>query len=300
VIAHRGDPMHGPENTLEAAMLAWKAGAEAWELDVHLTRDKVAVVFHDDTLTRTTDVANRYSGDPRGQDGFRVADFDWREIASLDAGSWFVSQPAAERSAAAFGTLETLDESSKSNYRSGRVGILKLVDALSLTADCDWLVNVEIKSFPSQPEGILETVLQAIALTGTANRVLLSSFDHREISRIPNVVPLDRQALLEIPRGILVATPLHRPHAYLTEIVCVQTFHASAECLGSESVGYRRRRTAEALWSDSIAELRSRDIPILVYTVNDVQPGGLADHFAELGVSGLFTDNPIGMRSHFV
>jgi glycerophosphoryl diester phosphodiesterase len=300
VIAHRGDSMHGPENTLEAAMLGWKAGAEAWELDVQLTRDKVAVVFHDDTLTRTTDVAHRYTGDPRGQDGFRVADFDWCEIASLDAGSWFIAEGKAERSAAAFGTLEKLDGSRKTHYRSGRIGVPRLIDALSLTADRDWLVNVEIKSFPSQPEGILETVLQAIAMTGTANRVLLSSFDHREISRIPSLVPPGRPALLEIPRGILVSNPLYRPDAYLKEIVRVQTFHVSAECLGSESVGYRRRRTAEALWSDRIAQLRSREIPILVYTVNDVQPGGLADHFAELGVSGLFTDNPVGMRSLFV
>jgi glycerophosphoryl diester phosphodiesterase len=105
--------------------------------------------------------------------------------------------------------------------------------------------------------------------------------------------------LLDIPRGILVATPLFRPHAYLTEIVAAQTFHASAQCLGSESIGYHHRRTAEALWSDGMAELRSRGIPVLVYTVNDHQPGGLADHLAELGVAGLFTDDPVGMRAHF-
>jgi len=45
--------------------------------------------------------------------------------------------------------------------------------------------------------------------------------------------------------------------------------------------------------------LRSREVPILVYTVNDHQPGGLADHLAELEVDGLFTDDPVGMRSHF-
>ncbi len=168
-----------------------------------------------------------------------------------------------------------------------------------LTADRDWLVNVEIKSFPGNPPGLVAAVLDAITQTGTASRVLLSSFDHRDIARIPCLIPPARHALLNIPRGILVATPLFRPHAYLAEIVGAQTFHASARCLGSESIGYRHRRTAEALWSDGIAELRSRGIPILVYTVNDHQPGGLADHFAELGVAGLFTDDPVGMRSHF-
>lgn len=299
MIAHRGDSLHAPENTLEAALMGWEAGSEAWELDVQLTRDGVAVVFHDDNLCRTTDVADRFGGDPRGRDGFCLTDFDWCEIASLDAGSWFVAEAAGERSAAAFGTLKDLDESRGSHYRSGRVRVPRLVDALALTADRDWLVNVEIKSFPGGRPGIVEAVLDAIVTTNTANRVLLSSFDHRDIGRIPRLIPQARATLLDIPRGILVATPLFRPHAYLAEVVDAQTFHMSANCLGSESVGYRQRRTAESLWSDGIDELRSREIPILVYTVNDHQPGGLADHLGELGVTGLFTDDPLGMRSHF-
>ena len=280
-------------------MLGWEAGAEAWEIDVQLTRDGVAVVFHDETLSRTTDVADRFGGDPRARDGFRLIDFDCREIDSLDAGSWFVADATGERTAAAFGTLQKLDESRRSHYRSGQVRVPTLVDALTLTAERDWLVNVEIKSFPGNPPGIVEAVLDAILRTDTAGRVLLSSFDHHAIARLPCVIPPARQALLDIPRGILVATPLFRPYAYLAQVVAAQTFHASARYLGSESIGYRQRRTAEALWSDGIAELRSREVPILVYTVNDHQPGGLADHFAELGVTGLFTDDPIGMRSHF-
>jgi glycerophosphoryl diester phosphodiesterase len=299
VVAHRGDSIHAPENTLEAAMLGWRTGAEAWELDVQLTRDGIPVVFHDESLTRTTDVAKRFKGDPRARDGFRLADFDWCEIASLDAGSWFVADESAERSAAAFGTLEHLDVSDRSHFESGRVRIPRLVDALALTADHDWLVNVEIKSFPDHPPAFVEAVLDAIASTDTGNRVLLSSFDHRDIGRIPSLIPAARSALLEIPRGILVATPLFRPHAYLTEIVAAQTYHVSARCLGSESVGYRQRRTARALWGDVIWELKSLEVPVLVYTVNDHQPGGLADHLAELGVTGLFTDDPRGMRVHF-
>jgi glycerophosphoryl diester phosphodiesterase len=298
VLAHRGDSFHAPENTLEAAVLAWEAGAEAWELDVQLTRDRVAVVFHDEALSRTTDVAERYHGDPRSRDGFRLADFDWSEIAALDAGSWFVADAAAERSAAAFGTLEKLDGRG-ARYRSGRVLVPTLDDALMLTAERDWLVNIEIKSFPGNPPGIVEAVLEAIMRTGTASRVLVSSFDHRDIARIPCLGPPARQDLLDIPRGILVATPLFRPHIYLTEVVGAQTLHVSAACLGSQSIDYSRRKSAAALNGDGMAELRERGIPLLVYTVNDHQPGGLADHLWELGVAGLFTDDPLGMRAHF-
>src|SRR5205823_2423087 len=82
--------------TLEAARLGWEAGAEAWELDVRLTRDGVPIVCHDDALLRTTDVARRFAGDPRAAARFLVADFDLDEIQALDAGGWFLD-PATGR-----------------------------------------------------------------------------------------------------------------------------------------------------------------------------------------------------------
>ena len=153
VIAHRGDSAHAPENTLEAARLGWEAGAEAWELDVQLTRDGVAVVIHDESLVRTTDVEARHPGDPRGRAGYRVIDFDWSEIRELDAGSWFVSELGGRRSAQEFGTLAGLDVDRRRFYRSGDIRIPTLEEALALTVELDWLVNVEIKSFPEQSAG---------------------------------------------------------------------------------------------------------------------------------------------------
>jgi glycerophosphoryl diester phosphodiesterase len=57
VIAHRGASAYAPENTLAAFELAVQQGADAFELDVRLTRDGAAVVIHDDKLDRTTDLA---------------------------------------------------------------------------------------------------------------------------------------------------------------------------------------------------------------------------------------------------
>lgn len=69
--AHRG--LHGAgasENSLEAFEAACRAGFGV-ELDVQLSRDGVAVVFHDDTLFRMT-------GDAR-----RVDEVEWAELARL-------------------------------------------------------------------------------------------------------------------------------------------------------------------------------------------------------------------------
>jgi glycerophosphoryl diester phosphodiesterase len=59
--AHRGGSALAPENTLVAFEKGLSYGADALELDVHPTRDGEIVVFHDDTLDRTTDGSGRVS-----------------------------------------------------------------------------------------------------------------------------------------------------------------------------------------------------------------------------------------------
>jgi glycerophosphoryl diester phosphodiesterase len=292
VVAHRGDSVHAPENTLDAGRLAWRAGAAAWELDVQLTRDGVPIVLHDASLLRTTDVANRFAGDPRARDGFLVSDFDQDEVRALDAGSWFVAAGGGPRSARAFGTLDRLDPSWIEHCGSGCVRVPTLAEALVLTSEQDWLVNVEIKSFPERPPGLVDRVLHEVAATGTASRVLISSFDHSDIA-VANR-PAREHAL-----GILTATPLYRIDLYAGKIVGAETVHVSAPVMGAESVAYRRGGGAPSLKLDLCLSLRARGIPVLVYTVNDHGHASLAEHLAEIGVDGLFTDDPRGMKQSF-
>jgi len=71
LIAHRGASAEKPENTLAAFARALALGVDAIELDVHVTRDGVPVVFHDDTLPRLTGA--------RG----RIAARNWADLAAL-------------------------------------------------------------------------------------------------------------------------------------------------------------------------------------------------------------------------
>ena len=52
IVGHRGWPARFPENTLPGLVAAAQSGAQAVELDVQLTRDKVCVVLHDPDLVR--------------------------------------------------------------------------------------------------------------------------------------------------------------------------------------------------------------------------------------------------------
>lgn len=53
-IGHRGASGIAPENTIASFKEAIKSGADAVELDVHLTKDKKMVVIHDASIDRTS------------------------------------------------------------------------------------------------------------------------------------------------------------------------------------------------------------------------------------------------------
>jgi len=74
IIAHRGASGHAPENTHAAFNLALEHQAEGFELDVMLTKDGQVVVFHDDTVDRTTNGSGR------------VKEMTLEALRSLDAG----------------------------------------------------------------------------------------------------------------------------------------------------------------------------------------------------------------------
>ena len=74
ITGHRGAMSLAPENTMRAFHAAADLGVDEIELDVHLSRDGVLVVIHDDTLDRTTNGAGT------------VAEHEWARIATLDAG----------------------------------------------------------------------------------------------------------------------------------------------------------------------------------------------------------------------
>lgn len=77
VIGHRGAKAYAPENTLSSLHAAADLGIEWVEIDVKISKDGTAIIFHDDELDRCTSGSGL------------VAETDFLTLRELDAGSWF-------------------------------------------------------------------------------------------------------------------------------------------------------------------------------------------------------------------
>jgi glycerophosphoryl diester phosphodiesterase len=92
VVAHRGASGEAPENTVAAIREAARQEADWAEIDVVMSKDGVPVLLHDTTLSRTTDVEEKFPD----RAPWSVEDFTVAELKQLDAGSWFDERFAGE------------------------------------------------------------------------------------------------------------------------------------------------------------------------------------------------------------
>ena len=155
LVAHRGGARLAPENTLPAFDLAARLGADAFELDVHLTADGEVVVFHDDETSRLT-------GAPGTIEARTLA-----EIRALDAGFGF-----------------TPDTGRSFPWRGRGVFVPTLRELLH--RHTAMRMNVEAKSSaPALAEALVRVVREARAV----DRVCLGSQHDEQGERIRALLP---------------------------------------------------------------------------------------------------------------
>lgn len=251
-IAHRGASSLAPENTLAAARKALKIGADMWELDVSVTADGELVVLHDDSLARTTNAQLLFPD----RAPWLISTFTLAEVRQLDAGSWFVETDP-------FGTIAagTVTHAEQTALRGEPIPTLR--EALLLTRENNWRVNVEIKALipPLTDFPVVEAIVRLIESLGMSAQVLLSSFVH----------PFMQQAKAINP-AIAVAALLDEGEAWPTGLT-VDAFHL--------------HRTA--VEPERTQALRQAGIGVNPWTVND--PAEMKRLIAA-SVTGMFTDFP--------
>lgn len=258
VCGHRGARSIAPENTLLALEKARDCGAHAWETDVRVSREGEPIIFHDDTLERTTDVASHSHFKERRP--WHTERFTVAELRELDAGSWFLeTDPYCT---VASGEVE---EEEKNRIRGQKIPLLG--DILSFTARHRFPVNLELKDLGTPPGDtlVVDRVLAMLEKTGTMDLVLLSSFRHEYLRRA-------RSLSQTLTLGVLVDKK-HPPDLihYLKDLSAA-AYHPSVQLLDLELVH----------------ELRRVGVRVNCWTVNDMTRAG---ELLQAGI-GVITDWP--------
>ena len=147
--AHRGAAKELPENTIESFKHALVLGANALEMDAHMTRDGVLVIAHDEDGKRMC-----------GRDD-RIKDVSYAELQTWDAGHGH------------------LDEQGHPSFRGKSFKIPTLDSILESFPDVP--INIDVKQWdPPMVEEVIETIERHKA----SSRICLASFRARTLGKI--------------------------------------------------------------------------------------------------------------------
>jgi glycerophosphoryl diester phosphodiesterase len=184
ILAHRGARLLRAENTVGAFALGMEQGAHGVELDVHLSRDRQVVVFHDPLLERL------------GQPHTALSSLTLNEIQALDVRSLVKDGPPEGHA----------------------VRIPTLAQVLDALPDHTRL-NVELKDgHVLHDDGLEVEVLRTVARARAEHRVLYSAFHPMRCLRLRRLAPDALVGMLHEPEGHPLARDLYflpavAPHA---------------------------------------------------------------------------------------
>lgn len=158
LIGHRGVKDLCPENTLESILKAFDLGLSFVEIDVKISKDRVPILLHDDTLDRTTNGS-----------GLAI-DYDYENIKKLDAGKFFYKE-------------------------NTNIFVPKLEDILSLCTNYNGNLNIELKPNKNFEK---ENVYQIYKIIKNINQIdiFFSSFDMISILEISKLYPQSIRSFL--------------------------------------------------------------------------------------------------------
>ena len=149
-IGHRGCAGEAPENTLESFARGLAAGAAVLESDVHLTRDGVPVLIHDDDVARVSEGAGP------------VHELALAELQRLDAGHRFSPDGGASHP-----------------WRGRGLRVPTLAEAFAALPGVRF--NLELKE---DAPGIVERTLEAVHAADREERTLVTAADDALMARL--------------------------------------------------------------------------------------------------------------------
>lgn len=262
VVAHRGASHLAPEATAPAYLLAREMGADFLEADLQRTADGVIVVFHDDTLARTTNVADFFPG----REDDLIETFTYEELKKLDAGSWFNEAfPSLARESFAGLWILSLDE---------------LIDIAAAGSSNPGLY-LETKA-ADRHSGYEEQIVRTLRAKGWipddpaasvgagSKRVVFQSFYPESLARLKALAP-------ETTRVLLISQEMATEYGWGALVE-----RAAADAQGIGPVGY-------LAWPWKVGPAHRAGLIVHPYVINVPWQMRLLSFF---GADGFFTDVP--------
>jgi glycerophosphoryl diester phosphodiesterase len=269
-IGHRGASGYAPEHTLASYRLAMAQKVDFVEPDLALSKDGVLICLHDDTLERTTNIAEVFPDrasttyTTRAPGKHWVAnDFTIAEIKTLDAGKWFKPEFAGQK-------IVTFQE--MIDLVRGHAGLYPELKSpefyKSRNIDMEQIfVGVIKKNGLENPESLKTTP------------IIIQSFDETAVRRVAVDLPT-------IPRVFLTSSADDVTDARLAELAKFAT-----------GIAPEKRVIAEH--PDMVARAHKAGLTVTSWTFSATEkttyPNVTAEmsHFLyDLGIDALFTNNP--------
>ena len=271
LVAHRGAGTLAPENTLTAMRVGHAHGYRMVEFDVKLAADNVSFLLHDDTLERTTNVAEVFPD--RVSAGYQTRqpgkhwlgnDFTMAEIKRLDAGKWFKPEFAGQR-------IQTFQDAI--DLVRGKAGLYPELKSPELyksrgVDQVKLFVELIRKNGLEKPESLKTTP------------VIIQSFDESAIRRVSVDLPT-------VPRVFLTSKDEDVTEARIKELAKFATGIAPEKFVIARHPEMVARAHAAGLTVTSWT-FRADDKEMKFPSV-----GAEMSHFLyDLGIDALFTNNP--------
>jgi glycerophosphoryl diester phosphodiesterase len=277
VIAHRGASGYLPEHTLAGYELAVRMGADYIEPDLQMTRDGVLVAIHDDTLTRTTNVADLFAA---RNGGYKVADFSLAEIRTLTV------RPTTTGAAAHPGFTPRFPELRVPTFDE----VIALAKAQTAVAGRAIGIYPEAKQAdPAMEDKILAT-LQREKYTGAADKVYVQSFSD---ATVKSLADKQRALGLKLPL-ILLGHAITLPDGSAVMAAPGGRMLALKEVAGyANGVGVAITNPKYPLTKNWVTQAHAAGLAVHGWTFAKVDPTAAADEyqaFLEMGLDGLFSN----------
>ena len=287
VIGHRGAAGLLPENTLAGFKKAMDIKVDAIELDVHLTSDNEAVVYHDYRLNPAT---TRDSNDKWIKEQLLIKELTLAEVQSYDVGKLNHRETYAKK----YPNQKTVE--------GERIPTLREVIHLIKTTDDRIHLFIELKHSPLEPEDsktpeeIVDIVAKIIKDENITERVTIISFDWNLLLYFQNIMPEVQTGYTSVAYKKFDTIQKNKPGAspWMAGID-IDEFDSMPEAIKSAGGKYWVSNYRHAigheknLTSKMVEEAHTKGIKVIVWT-----PDSKSDmkKLIKTGVDGIITNRP--------